>query len=42
MAVELDYVPLPDALIKQVRGTWKAEIKGIAAMAATEAVHHTI
>jgi phosphate transport system substrate-binding protein len=34
MAAELDYVPLPDALIKQVRATWKAEIKGIPAMAA--------
>ncbi len=28
MASELDYVPLPDALIKQVRATWKAGIKG--------------
>jgi phosphate transport system substrate-binding protein len=28
MAAELDYVPLPDALIKQVRATWKAQIKG--------------
>jgi phosphate transport system substrate-binding protein len=28
MAAELDYVPLPAALIKQVRATWKAEIKG--------------
>ena len=33
MAAELDYVPLPDSLIKQVRGTWKAEIKGGPAMA---------
>jgi phosphate transport system substrate-binding protein len=29
MAQELDYVPLPDALIKEVRNTWKAEIKGV-------------
>jgi phosphate transport system substrate-binding protein len=33
MAAELDYVPLPDALIKQVRATWKAEIKGAPAVA---------
>ena len=32
MASELDYVPLPEALIKQVRATWKAEIKGIPAL----------
>lgn len=39
MAAELDYVPLPEALIKQVRATWKADIKGIPAMAdATTAV----
>ena len=25
MAAELDYVPLPDALIKQVQATWKAD-----------------
>jgi phosphate transport system substrate-binding protein len=29
MAAELDYVPLPDALIAQVRATWKAQIKGV-------------
>jgi phosphate transport system substrate-binding protein len=29
-AQQLDYVPLPESLIKQVRTTWKAEIKGIA------------
>ena len=29
MAADLDYVPLPAALIKQVRATWKTEIKGI-------------
>jgi phosphate transport system substrate-binding protein len=33
MAAELDYVPLPDALIKQVRATWKAEIKGVPPLA---------
>ena len=34
MASELDYVPLPEALIKQVRNTWKSDIKGIPAIAA--------
>ena len=34
MAAELDYVPLPEALIKQVRATWKSDIKGIPAIAA--------
>ena len=29
MAAELDYVPLPKALIEQIRATWKAEIKGV-------------
>ena len=33
MASELDYVPLPEALIKQVRATWKAEIKGAPTLA---------
>jgi phosphate transport system substrate-binding protein len=28
MAAELDYVPLPPSLIKQVRTTWQKEIKG--------------
>jgi phosphate transport system substrate-binding protein len=37
MASDLDYVPLPEALIKQVRATWKADIKGIPAMAAAPA-----
>ena len=37
MAAELDYVPLPESLIKQVRATWKAEIKGIPALAAADA-----
>ena len=30
MAAELDYVPLPEPLIAQVRATWKAQIKGVA------------
>jgi phosphate transport system substrate-binding protein len=30
MAAELDYVPLPDALIQQVRATWKSQIQGVA------------
>jgi phosphate transport system substrate-binding protein len=33
MAADLDYVPLPESLIKQVRATWKAEIKGVPAVA---------
>ncbi len=33
MAAELDYVPLPAALIKQIRATWKLSIKGAPAMA---------
>jgi phosphate transport system substrate-binding protein len=32
MAAELDYVPLPESVIKQVRSTWKSEIKGIPAL----------
>jgi phosphate transport system substrate-binding protein len=32
MAAELDYVPLPEGLIKQVRATWKAQIKGVPAL----------
>jgi phosphate transport system substrate-binding protein len=32
MAAELDYVPLPKALIDQIRATWKAEIKGAATL----------
>ena len=31
MAAELDYVPLPEALIEQVRATWKSDIKGVTA-----------
>src|SRR5205807_2478294 len=33
MAAELDYVPLPDSLIKQVRTTWQQEIKGAPGLA---------
>jgi phosphate transport system substrate-binding protein len=29
MASELDYVPLPESLINQVRATWKSQIKGV-------------
>ncbi len=29
MAADLDYVPLPAALVKQVRATWKSDIKGV-------------
>jgi phosphate transport system substrate-binding protein len=29
MAADLDYVPLPDNLISQVRATWKSQIKGM-------------
>jgi phosphate transport system substrate-binding protein len=29
MAAELDYVPLPESLINQVRATWKSQIKGV-------------
>ena len=29
MAAELDYVPLPTALISQVRATWKSDVKGV-------------
>jgi phosphate transport system substrate-binding protein len=34
MAAELDYVPLPESVIKQVRATWQSEIKGIPALSA--------
>ncbi len=33
MAAELDYVPLPATLIKQVRATWQSSIKGAPATA---------
>jgi phosphate transport system substrate-binding protein len=29
MAAELDYVPLPEPLVQQVRATWKTQIKGV-------------
>jgi phosphate transport system substrate-binding protein len=32
MAADLDYVPLPESLAKQIRDTWKTQIKGIPAM----------
>ena len=32
MAAELDYVPLPESLIKLVRATWQSQIKGVQAM----------
>ena len=38
MAAELDYVPLPESLIKQVRATWKSEIKGVPAFASASDV----
>jgi phosphate transport system substrate-binding protein len=31
MAADLDYVPLPDSLVAQVRNTWKTQIKGVPA-----------
>ncbi|HTD77205.1 MAG TPA: phosphate ABC transporter substrate-binding protein PstS, partial [Chloroflexota bacterium] len=37
MAAELDYVPLPDSLIKQVRTTWQKEIKGAPGLASAPA-----
>ncbi|MGH8306176.1 MAG: phosphate ABC transporter substrate-binding protein PstS [Steroidobacteraceae bacterium] len=33
MAAELDYVALPESLIKMIRATWKADIKGAPATA---------
>jgi phosphate transport system substrate-binding protein len=32
MAAELDYVPLPESLVAQIRTTWKTQVKGTAAM----------
>jgi phosphate transport system substrate-binding protein len=32
MAAELDYVPLPESLVKLVRATWQSQIKGVQAM----------
>lgn len=37
MAVELDYVPLPQGLINQVRTTWRADIKGAPSLARSPA-----
>jgi len=37
MAAELDYVPLPDSLIKQVRTTWETRIKGAPGLASAPA-----
>ena len=27
LAADLDYVPLPDALTKQIKGAWAAQVK---------------
>ena len=32
MAAQLDYVPLPESLVQQVRATWKSQIKGVPAL----------
>ncbi len=32
MAADLDYVPLPDSLVTQIRNTWKTQIKGVPAI----------
>jgi phosphate transport system substrate-binding protein len=32
MAADLDYVPLPESLMTQIRATWKAQIKGASPM----------
>jgi phosphate transport system substrate-binding protein len=32
MAADLDYVPLPDSLVAQIRNTWKTQIKGVPAI----------
>jgi phosphate transport system substrate-binding protein len=37
MAAELDYVPLPESLINQVRATWKSQIKGVTLASAGDA-----
>ncbi len=37
MAADLDYVPLPESLINQVRATWKSQIKGVALASAAGA-----
>jgi phosphate transport system substrate-binding protein len=35
MAADLDYVPLPESLINQVRATWKSQIKGVSLASAS-------
>jgi phosphate transport system substrate-binding protein len=37
MAADLDYVPLPESLVNQVRATWKSQIKGVALASAADA-----
>jgi hypothetical protein len=37
MAAELDYVPLPPSLMRQVRTTWQTEIKGAPGLASAPA-----
>ncbi len=37
MAADLDYVPLPESLINQVRATWKSQIKGVTLASASGA-----
>jgi len=32
MAADLDYVPLPDSLVNQIRNTWKTQVKGVPAI----------
>ncbi len=32
MAADLDYVPLPDSLVSQIRNTWRTQIKGVPAI----------
>ena len=32
MAADLDYVPLPESLVRQIRETWKTQIRGIPAI----------
>jgi len=36
MAAELDYVPLPEPLINQIRATWKSQIKGATVASAAD------
>lgn len=32
LAATLDYVPLPESLVRQIHGTWKTQVKGMPAM----------